>query len=211
MLKITVMELVEVIEKRTSIRNFKKSKVSIEDIREMVRRGGLAPSVNNFQPWRFIYIESDEVLNELAQMISDKYQKLKFKESRLTQNIKQQVEWFSTFFTEAPGLLLMVMTDYETVLEKSTDLSHEVINQMRGYPDIQSAGACAQNILLSAVDLGYGACWMSGPLIAREEMESKLRLKPEERLISLIAIGYPEREVNPKKKDDLGSKLEIIQ
>lgn len=205
------MELLESIEKRTSVRSFSSEKVKIEDIREMVRRGGLAPSVNNFQPWRFILVENRLILNELASMISEKYNQLKFKESKVSANIKKQAEWYSTFFTEAPALLVLVMSEYETILEKGVYLSHEEINKIRGYPDIQSAGACIQNILLSAVDLGYGACWLSGPLIAKDEIELRLSLGEKEKVICFVAIGIPAKDFEPKKKEDLGSKLEILK
>ncbi len=204
------MELINAIENRTSVRSFTSQKVNIEDIREMVRRGGLAPSVNNFQPWKFILINKQSILEELAGLISEKYKSLVFKDVRAKENIKKQVEWYSTFFKEAPALLVLVMSEYETVLEKGTEMTHEEINTMRGYPDIQSAGACVQNVLLTAVELGYGACWLSGPMIAREEIHKRLGLSEKENLICFIAVGRPSKEFSPKKKEDLGSKIQIL-
>ncbi len=66
---------------------------------------------------------------------------------------------------------------YETVLETAVELTHDEINTLRNYPDIQSAGASIQNILLTAVDMGYGACWLSGPMFARQEIEQMLNVQ----------------------------------
>jgi len=205
------MELKLAIEKRTSIRSFSDEKIPVEDLREMVRRAGLAPSVNNYQPWDFILIMNKKVLNSIATIISEKYKEFPFKKSDAVLNIKKQVEWYSTFFTGAPALIAIILKEYESVLERGANVSHEEINKMRNYPDIQSSGACIQNLLLTAVDLGYGACWLSGPMIAREEIEQMLDVKEPSRLLSFVAVGKPSRDFKPKQKEDLGMKMRIIE
>ncbi len=204
------MEFKSVIEKRTSVRNFKPDAIPVEDIREMVRLAGLAPSVNNYQPWSFILVTNKEVMNELAAIISEKIKSFPGKNSRLAKNVTSQVEWFSTFFRDAPALIVVVLEKYESVWEKGVALDHDEINRIRNYPDIQSAGACIENLLLAAVDMGYGGCWMSGPLVAREEMEKLLEINPPSRLLSFVALGKPSRDFKPKGKEDLGEKMRII-
>lgn len=204
------MELKDAIERRTSIRSFSSEEIPLEHIKEMVRRAGLAPSVNNYQPWDFIAIANKEVLNKLANIISEKYHDFPFKKSDVTANVKKQVEWYSTFFTGAPVLLAVILKEYVSVLERGTDISHDDINKMRNYPDIQSTGACIQNLLLSAVDMGYGGCWLSGPMIAREEIEEILGIKKPSTLLSFVAIGKPSKDFQPKSKEDLGEKMKII-
>jgi nitroreductase len=81
--------------------------------------------------------------------------------------------------------------EFKKVPEKGVTLSHEEINQMRNYPDMQSADACIQNLLLSATDMGYGACWLSAPLIARNELETLLDIQEPYCLIAFVAIGKP--------------------
>jgi nitroreductase len=96
------------------------------------------------------------------------------------------------------------------VLEKGVTVSHEEINRIRNYPDIQSAGACIQNMLLAAVDLGYGACWLSAPMIAKQEIESILKLKEGFHLIAFVAVGKPDRPVVPKEKKAVDEMIELI-
>lgn len=205
------MDLIQVIEKRTSVRSFLPDPVPIEAIKKIIRLGGLAPSVNNYQPWSFVLIKNQKKLNQLAEIVNEKYEALPPKDSKFSGNIKNQVEWYSTFFTKAPALIAVVLEKYESVLEKGVDMSHDEINKIRNYPDIQSTGACIQNMLLAAVDLGYGACWLSGPMIAGPEIEKSLEIEAPSRLLSFIAIGKPSKDFRPKEKENLSERLRVYE
>ncbi len=204
------MEFKEVIEKRTSIRSFRPDPVPVEDIREIIRLAGLAPSVNNYQPWSFVVITSKKVMNTLADIISEKIQSYPVKNSQLSANVTNQVEWYSTFFREAPVLVVVVLEKYESVWEKGVVLGHDEINRIRNYPDIQSAGACIENLLLAAVDMGYGGCWLSGPMVARDEIETVLEIRKPSMVLSFIALGKPSKDFKPKGKENLGESIRII-
>jgi nitroreductase len=204
------MELKQAIENRTSVRTFKSEEVPLKDLKEMVRLASLAPSANNYQPWKFIIIRNKQILDRLAMKVSAKIAELPENQSKASKNVKSQVEWFATFFQDAPALVALAMEEYETVLEKGVTVSHEEINRMRNYPDIQSAGACIQNMLLAAVDLGYGACWLSAPMIAKQDIETLLKVKEGFHLIAFVAIGKPDRPVIPKDKKAVEDMIELI-
>jgi nitroreductase len=205
------MELKAAIEARTSIRVFSDEKVKLNDIKEMVRLAGLAPSVNNFQPWRYIAIMNQDLLNRMADIVAKKIDMLPSTKSVAAANVKKQVTWFSTFFKDAPVLLVLVTRPYETVLENAVELTHDEINELRNHPDIQSAGASIQNILLAAVDMGYGACWLSGAMFARLEIEEMLKVKAPEKVLAFVVIGKPRAEHKPKEKPNLADSLEVIE
>jgi nitroreductase len=205
------MELKAAIEARTSIRIFNDEKVNMEDIREMVRLAGLAPSVNNYQPWRYIAITNKALLNQMADVVAAKIENLPSSKSINSKNVKTQVTWFSTFFKDAPVLLALVTKPYETVLETAVELTHDEINTLRNYPDIQSAGASIQNILLTAVDMGYGACWLSGPMFAKQEIEKMLNVKSPEKLLAFVVIGHAKSQHTPKLKPNLADSMEVIE
>jgi len=205
------MELKTAIEARTSIRVFSNEEVAMDDIREMVRLAGLAPSVNNFQPWRYIAILNHDLLNRMADVVTKKIENLPSSTSIAAANVKKQVTWFSTFFKDAPVLLVLVTKPYETVLESAVELSHDEINTLRNHPDIQSAGASIQNLLLAAVDMGYGACWLSGAMFARQEIEKMLKIKAPEKALAFVVIGKPRSEHKPKVKPNLADSMEIIE
>lgn len=205
------MELKSAIESRTSVRQFLPDTINVDHIKEMVRLASLAPSVNNYQPWSFIAITNKTFLTQMANVIREKIVALPDNDSRYSANIKKQVEFFATFFEEAPVLIAVSMDTYETVLEKGVSLTHDEINQMRNSPDIQSTGACIQNLLLAAVDMGYGACWMSAPMIANIELEKMLDLNESSRLVSFVAVGKPLKPTKPREKKPIEEMFRVIE
>ena len=203
------MELKQAIEKRISVRSYTNEQVKEEDLREMVRRAGLSPSINNNQPWKFIAISNRTLIKKMAETVSKKLSELPLKTDAEGQ--KQhlaRIEWYSTFFDSAPTVIALLMQFPESDLEKSFDISPDVLTQLNNYADFQSAGAVIQSILLSAIDLGYGACWLNGPMIAKKELERILKINSPMQLISFIAIGKPfgfPQRLNKKSLDEIFS------
>jgi len=204
------MELEKAIKQRTSIRTFQDKQIPVADLKKMVQMGGTAPSVNNYQPWRFYVITNKRLMEKMADLVKDKIEQIPENESKASRNIKSQVEWFATFFENAPALIALTMEEYESVLEKGVTVSHEDINKMRNYPDIQSAGAAIQNILLTAVDMGYGACWMSAPMMAKDGLESLIEAEKPYSLVAFVAVGVPEKNMKPKEKKPLEEIFKLI-
>jgi nitroreductase len=57
--------------------------------------------------------------------------------------------------------------------------------------DHQSAGACIQNMLLAAEELGLGAVWLGQILQNRDQVNSILNLGDEYELMAVLVLGYP--------------------
>jgi len=60
------MDLLEGIATRRSIRKYTEQPVTREQLREILRLGTMAPSGLNNQPWRFVTIQQQTVLQKLA-------------------------------------------------------------------------------------------------------------------------------------------------
>lgn len=204
------MEFKEVAEKRTSIRQFTEESIPVEDLKMIVKLGGTAPSVNNSQPWKFHVITNKELLQKMADMVAKKIGSLPGNKSRVSDHIKKQTEWFATFFKDAPALIALSMSTYESVLEKGVNLDHDQINQVRKHPDIQSAGAAVQNMLLAAVDMGYGACWMSAPVMAAGELDELTKTEEGYETVAFVAVGVPKAEKAPKAKKPLEDIFKLL-
>ncbi len=204
------MQLKEAIEQRASIRKFTFEKVAPDDLAEMVRRAGLAPSINNEQPWKFIAILKPELLQAMADAVQARLDEM-FPDAGKSQDrgIKSTIEYYSTFFREAPALLAVLSKPYEAMIDKLLlfrGLAHEDVNETRNHPDVQSIGAAVQNLLLSAVDLGYGACWLSGMMVARRELERLLQIQAPWHLAAFVAVGKaaaPARQRDKKSIDEI--------
>jgi nitroreductase len=57
--------------------------------------------------------------------------------------------------------------------------------------DHQSAGACIQNMLLAAEELGLGAVWLGQILKNKKQVNDFLRLDDTLDLMAVLAVGYP--------------------
>ncbi len=208
------MELQDVIEKRASIRMFNDKPVPVEHIKEIVRRAGLAPSINNSQPWKFISITNEEMIEQMGKIVQKKvldyFPHENIKEKMMAQ---AKVLRFSSFFMDAPVLIAVEMTPYQTVIEellKGRELSLEDVNRLRNFPNIQSIGAAVENLILSAFDLGYGACWLSGLLIARDELEALLDIKSPNTLAACVAVGNPREFLSQRDKKPFDEIFKLI-
>jgi len=67
---------------------------------------------------------------------------------------------------------------------------------------LEDGAAATENILLAATELGLGACWVAGDKKPyADKVLSLLGVPNGYKLVSLIAIGYPEGDLpNPAKR-----------
>jgi nitroreductase len=56
------------------------------------------------------------------------------------------------------------------------------------------------------VDLGYGACWLSGPLFAKGKLEDLIQLEKPWKLTTFVALGKPKASAKPKNKRNLAEE-----
>lgn len=60
------MELMEIIEKRRSVRAYKTQEISDEKLSKVLEAARLAPSASNRQPWKFVVVRDPAKRGELA-------------------------------------------------------------------------------------------------------------------------------------------------
>ena len=210
------MEFRDLVKARVSVRQFAPEPVPEAHVREMVRIAGLAPSPNNAQPWQFVAVTRQSLLKEMAAIVRAKVvTMLPVAVTETARHARQRVEWYSTFFAEAPLVVAVVLLPYESVVADALEgsrLTGPQVNAMRGQPDVQAIGAAVEHLLLAATDLGYGGCWMSGPLVAREALERLLGISPPGRLAAMVAIGRPTGENHtPRDRKSLDEVLRVIE
>jgi nitroreductase len=73
---------------------------------------------------------------------------------------------------------------------------------------LEDGCAATENILLAACSLGLGACWVAGDKKPYTEDIKKLLNAPADlKLISLIALGWPKKEIPQNKKRRLNEVI----
>jgi len=209
------MDLKETIERRRSVRHFKPESLPLDDIKEMVILAGLAPSINNAQLWKFTAVTNKDIINNMSNIVNGKISgMLNAQEDKKGEKVKTTVSHFSTVFTDAPVVIAVQMKPYDAIVDtilEASGLSHDAMNKMRNYPDIQSIGAAIENIMLAATSMGYGCCWLTGLLVAREELEPILGVQEPYKLAACIAVGKPLESLPAREKLPLESIFEVIE
>jgi nitroreductase len=190
------MEFDQVIRTRRSIRQFKSDPVSDQAISEILEAARLSPSGSNIQPWRFVVIRSPEVRNQLREATVFRFA-LKAPViiaccsdfSALEGRPERMLELFQA------GVFDDIEVDGEFVPpERNRD-------QLLAYLNM-NVGIAITHMMLKAVDLGMGTCWIGGfdPIKAKPI----LSLEDSLQVVALLPIGYPERIPAPRPRFDLG-------
>ena len=185
------MELMHVIEERRSIRKFRDEPVSDAIINDLLNAARLAPSGTNTQASRFVVVKSPAMCARLR--TATPY----------------------TFITRAPVIFvcccdLTAMTTRELrraelleagifdgvdVDEDMADSRARAFNQIdieaaRAYLSMNTAIA-NEHMVLRAVDLGLGSCWVGG--FDKKKVREILELNESIHIVMLLPVGYPDQ------------------
>lgn len=181
------MDTIKAIEDRRSIRKYKDTKVSKEQILDILNAGRLAPSAKNRQPWYFIKV-STEMKNVIADLMI-KYVENKNKEGRL-----YSVSFTANVIKEAPVLILIL---------KSKD------SEWDRY-DTLSVGAAIENMCLRSTELNLGTLWIGDTDFVEKEILDMINHDDME-LVSSLVIGYPNQELKMRPRKALEEIMEYYE
>ncbi len=91
------------------------------------------------------------------------------------------------------------LTHYGTIIKNAHVLIAVFLDRNEMYDrtkDVQSIGACIQNMLLAIHSMGLGAVWLGEILKKKEGVNSVLRAPDSYELMAVVALGHP---VNKKR------------
>lgn len=200
------MELFDAIKGRKSIRRFKQAPIPDEDIRKILDAGRLAPSANNTQPWSFLVIKDRAVLARMAAAVRQQIDRMipHAEDEKQAQRLAAYKGTYYTFFEKAPLVIAVFLEGYDAGTDKllvRMGCPAEEIKRLRPMPGLQSVAAAIEHMLLACHALGYGSCWMTGPLVAQEAFEELLGYGKEKFIAALLPVGVPDEDppARPRK------------
>ena len=101
---------------------------------------------------------------------------------------------------------LAVLTHYAHIVQGASALIAVYLDRKVMYDpvkDHQSAGACIQNMLLAAHELGLGAVWLGQILKNKDQVNTVLQLSDQYDLMALLALGYPQHRNQQSRRQPL--------
>ena len=187
------MELSDVIAARRSIRKFKQQDISADTVGQLLDAARLAPSGSNLQPARFIVAQSSSAKEALGRFTPYKF------------IVKAAVIFVCcadlTAVTTRERRIGELMNEgaFEGVDIDMNDPSAVSplmdADAVRAYLSMNAAIAI-EHIVLKAVDLGLGSCWLGR--FDREKVKKFLALDESIYPIVLLPVGYPDQ--SPKAR-----------
>lgn len=166
----------ELCRKRRSVRRFADRPVERERLLLALEAARLAPSADNFQPWRFIVFDEPE------------------KKQALADAVFKGVFAASSRFAQAPVLVALLIKENLIVNRVAGGIAG---NQFQ----LIDAGIAGEHFVLACAEQGLGTCWI-GWFDSRALLRH-LGLKRGYRAVALFAVGYPadeNQERTPRRK-----------
>lgn len=155
------MEFYEVIERRSSTRDFTSENVGEQVVSRLLEAACKAPTAGNLQPWRFFVARDPGVRRRLTDAA------------------------FGQPYVSGAPVVIVVCADLDVC-------AHGYGSRGENLYSIQDTAAAVENILLSAVAEGLGACWVGA--FDEEAAKGVLGLPPGIRPLAMVPVGHPARQ-----------------
>ncbi len=173
------MEFSQVIKNRVSVRKYLTTDISDSQLYYILECGHSAPTAGNIQPWEFI-------------IVKDLEQKDRIVKTTYVGNQRYSLA-HQDWLLNAP-VFVVVCANKERVTARYGEKNMKKIIYL-------DCSACIENMLLAAVDLNLGSCYISG--FREEELSEVLKLPPYLEPIGFIPIGYCDGKTNKRPKFSL--------
>jgi F420 biosynthesis protein FbiB-like protein len=181
------MDALEAIAARRSIRRFRSEPVPEEVLRRILAAATQAPSGKNRQPWRFVVVRGDERA-EMVRLMRQGIARM-----QATGEGTGSAVASAAIMEQAPATVFVFNAH-----GKFPWLDHSVDDNFQEVVDVQSIGACIQNICLAALAMGLGSLWICDVFFAYEELIGWLG--QQEELVAAVALGYSDERPGPRPR-----------
>lgn len=170
---------------RHVVRQFKQIPVPRELVETAIEAAGWAPSPHGAQPWRFVVITRQELKAKLAEAMADEWRRNLRMDGEEAEVVEMRLNKSKQRILNSPVLIIPCL--YLAELQEYPDRGRR---EAEATMAVQSLGAAAQNLLLSAYSLGLDTGWMCAPLFCPGIVREALDLPPDLTPHALINMGY---------------------
>ena len=167
------------IELRRSVRKYKNKVVDSTLIKTILNSARMAPSGHNKQPWHFIVVTDMAIKEAIAK----------------TANNQKWMLAAPVFIVSIADIRARIGAAEEIYVDEET--SHWELKRV-----IRDTSIATENILLEAVSLGLGACWVGWYL--QKDLRPILGIPDDKFVVGVITLGYPDESPQSRPRKDLG-------
>ena len=183
---------------RRSLRNFAARPVDDAVLERVMSAAITAPSNTNRQPWRFAVVTDPALRASIVDAVRTRTEAIKAVIAR-SHHAEDFASYGDFFFEPLASAAVIIVPQWRNY----PDLIANLIASGGGDPgayhtaatmqaELCSTSAAVMTLLLQAHAEGLGACWMAGPMVARDDVCALLGISEPWRMVGAIALGHPE-------------------
>jgi nitroreductase len=169
-----MLEILEAITTRRSIRSYNNEAVSRDVVEKLLEAAVMAPSGSNLQPWAFVVLQDKAVLKKYSDQAKTLWLE-RLKDRPDPQNYKELLSNrdFNLFYNA--GTLIIIYGE-------SANYTHMI-----------DCTLAAQNMMLAAHAQGLGTCWIgfSTAFFNSNVIKQELGVPATFEAVAPVIVGYP--------------------
>jgi len=182
---------------RRSVRAFTATPVPREVLERLLQAAVTAPSPTNRQPWRFAVVTRASLRQRITEAVRTRAEEMKaiIRQGHHAEDFGKYGDFFHEPLATAAAIIVPQYRVYP-------DLIANLVVSGGGDPakfhtaaamqaELCSTSAAVMALLQQALAEGLGACWMSGPMIARDSVQGLLDIREPWKMVGAVAVGYP--------------------
>jgi nitroreductase len=174
------MEFDKVVTERRSVRAFTSETVPEQMIRSLIEAARLAPSGSNLQPLRYVVARTPEAVAAVAQCTSVAFV------AKAPVVIACLIDM--DFMAGRPPVDAGTTAQSRAFAEYDNRRRQWSAEEKRAYL-LLNAGIAIEHIVLKAVDLGLGSCWIR--IFDQAKLVETLALESRYEVAALLPVGWP--------------------
>jgi F420 biosynthesis protein FbiB-like protein len=191
-------EMLDFLSMRRSVRAFTAKPVPREVLERLLQAAVTAPSPTNRQPWRFAVVTRASLRQRITEAVRTRAEEMKaiIRQGHHAEDFGQYGDFFHEPLSTAAVIIVPQYRIYP-------DLIANLVASGGGDPakfhtaasmqaELCSTSAAVMALLQQALAEGLGACWMSGPMIAKDALQGLLDIREPWKMVGAVAVGYPD-------------------
>jgi FMN reductase (NADPH) len=187
-------ELLSIIQRRRSVRVYKRGKVSDQQLARILEAARWAPSGANTQPWEFVITRDRKKMKRVREIYDNEWKQRKREDPVNYKGLKKD-------YVGDVSVLVLICGDGRTkqvYLTTRQPADREKLFQA-------SIANAVEHMMLVAASMNLGTVWVS----VREEVEPELRklfgVPPELRLLWVVPIGHAQSWPKAKPRRNISA------
>ena len=186
------MELTQLLRERRTVHTFADRPVSLDLVEQMLETAVWVPNHKMTQPWRFIVVQGEgrQRLANIARKVGER------KGGEDPAKREEMAQRFYDRFSNVPMYVEVVIEESEKETTREEDYA--------------SASCIIHNFSLLAWEQGLGLVWETYPLLNNPEFREALGVRPNEKIVGSLHLGYPALVPEAKPRIPAGERLTVI-